>query len=126
MDDVHEGRPFNLEERTFLFAKSVADYLKPLPRTLANTAYIRQAIRASGSIGANYIEANESLGIKDFGMRIKISRKEAKECVYWLRLIVATNEETYRDEGSKLIREANELRWIFSSILKKRSTNSGS
>src|SRR4051794_12585937 len=83
------GRPkvYDLEERTFLFAKAVRALVKKLPRTIGNIEDARQLVRSSGSVGANYIEANESLGKKDFLMHIKISRKEAKESRYWLRLI---------------------------------------
>ena len=75
---------------------------------------LNQLIRSSGSVGANYIEANESLSKKDFLMRIKICRKEAKESRYWLSLI--EGEET---ERSKLIQEANELTNIFGAIVRK-------
>ena len=79
----------------------------------------KQVIRASGSVGANYIEANEALSKKDFIMRIKICRKEAKESAYWLRLIVETNEEQYKREGENLVNEATELKKIISSIILK-------
>ena len=76
-----DGRhQYDLEERTHLFAKHVRAFVKRLPRLDANVIDGRQLIRASGSVGANYIEANESLSRKDFVMRIKISRKESKEC----------------------------------------------
>ena len=55
-----------------------------------------------GSVGANYREANESLSKKDFLMRIKISRKEAKESAYWLRLIHETNNLKNADEAISL------------------------
>jgi len=76
-------------------------------------------VKASGSVGANYIEANESLGKKDFLMRIRISRKEAKESAYWLRLINETNELKNSNDARTLMQEANELKKIFSSILEK-------
>jgi len=66
-------------------------------------------VKASGSVGANYIEANESLSKKDFKYRIKICRKEAKESAYWLRLIKETNPPTFADEATLLFNEANEL-----------------
>ncbi len=69
-------------------------------------------------MGANYIEANESLGEKDFALHIKISRKETKESAYWLRLIAETNDSLPKEVASKLIQEATELRKIFSAILK--------
>jgi len=82
---------YDFEERTFQFAKAVRLFVKTLPKTIANDEDGKQVVRASGSVGANYIEANESLSKKDFVMRIKISRKEAKESAYWLRLIHETN-----------------------------------
>ena len=70
---------YDLEERTLEFAKAVRLLAKSLPRTIANAEDMKQLIRSSGSVGANYREANEGLSKKDFLMRIRISRKEAKE-----------------------------------------------
>ncbi|MCF8241758.1 MAG: four helix bundle protein [Melioribacteraceae bacterium] len=110
---------YDLEERTFQFAKRVRLFVKTLPRSIANTEDSRQLIKASGSVGANYIEANESLGKKDFIMRIKISLKETKESKHWLRLINETNNLENKDEAIALINESDELKKIFSSILVK-------
>ena len=110
---------YDLEEMTFQFAKDVRLFVKTLPKTIANIEDGKQLIKASGSVGANYIEANESLGKKDFLVRIRISRKEAKESGYWLRLIHETNKLKNADEALRLIQEANELKKIFSSILEK-------
>jgi len=113
------NKVYNLEERTFLFSKAVVLFCKKLPRTFSNIEHIRQLVRSSGSVGANYIEANESLSKKDFKMRIKISRKEAKESAYWLRLIIETNSEIYKNEGMKLFQEVVELKKILSAMLVK-------
>ncbi|NIR52667.1 four helix bundle protein [candidate division KSB1 bacterium] len=78
---------YDLEKRTFAFAKSVRLFVKALPRTISNIEDGKQLIKSSGSIGANYREANDALSRRDFLMRIKISRKEAKDSLYWLRLI---------------------------------------
>jgi len=110
---------YDLEERTFQFAKAVRLFVKTLPKTIANIEDGKQLIKASGSVGANYIEANESLGKKDFSLRIKISRKEVKESAYWLRVIHETNNLENADDAEGLIQEANELKKIFSSILEK-------
>lgn len=120
MNDSLIPKPkYDLEERTFHFAKDVRIFIQSLPKSIANFEDKKQLIRASGSVGANYIEANESLGKKDFLMRIKISRKEVKESEYFLKLINETNTLTNEDEAKKLIQEANELKRIFSSILEK-------
>ncbi len=113
------SKQYDLEERTFQFAKNVSLYIKKFSRTISNIEYGKQVVRSSGSVGANYIEANEALSKKDFIMRIKISRKEAKESAYWLRLVVETNSEEYTKDGNKLSNEATELKKILSSILEK-------
>jgi four helix bundle protein len=110
---------YDLEERTYQFAKDVAIFIKKIPKTTGNIEYSKKVIRSSGSVGANYIEANESLSKKDFNMRIKICRKEAKETSYWLRLLVETNDKDQSMIGEKLIRESDELKKIFSSIIEK-------
>lgn len=81
---------YDLEDRCLRFAKRVGNYINNLPKNQINQINGHQLIRSSGSVGANYIEANECLGKKDFGMRVKISRKEAKESEYWLRLTEPT------------------------------------
>jgi len=110
-------KKYDLEQRTYRFAKNVALFCKKLPRNSINFKYIDQVIKASGSVGANYIEANEALSKKDFVMRIKICRKEAKETAYWLRLIIDTNSDEFRKEGMGIKNEAEELKKIFSSII---------
>jgi four helix bundle protein len=110
---------YDLEERTFQFAKNVRLFVKTLPKTMANIEDGKQLIKASGSVGANYREAHESLSKKDFLMRIKICRKEAKESAYWLRLIHETNSLKNADEALSLMQEVNELKKIFSSIIEK-------
>ena len=110
---------YDLEERTFEFAKDVRLFVKTLPKSIANLEDEKQLVKASGSVGANYREANESLSKKDFLMRIKISRKESKESEYFLRLINETNDLPNKDLASRLIQEAIELKKIFSSILEK-------
>ena len=112
-------KPYDLEERTFLFAKEVRLFVKELPRTIANYEDAKQVVRSSGSIGSNYIEANEALSRKDFLFRIKISRKEAKESAYWLRLISETNTQKDINKVNALIQEAIELKKILSAILTK-------
>jgi len=66
------NKPFDLEERTFLFAKECRIYVQKLPKTISNLEDGKQMVRSSGSVGANYIEANEKLGDKDFLFRVKI------------------------------------------------------
>lgn len=108
-----------LEERTYRFARDVRIFSRRVPRTLENIEDLKQLVRSSGSVAANYIEANESLGKKDCFMRMKISRKEAKESRLWLRLIDTCSKEKLENERIKLLQEATELTLIFGSIVQK-------
>jgi four helix bundle protein len=108
---------YDLEDRTLKFAKETREFVKKLAHTIANCEDMKQLVRSSGSVGANYIEANESLSKKDFAMRIKICRKEAKESKYWLMLIDCP--ENILSERDSLIQEAGELTKIFGAILEK-------
>ena len=120
MTENQNSKPkYDLEERTFQFAKAVRVFIKTLSNTIANIEDTKQLIRSSGSVGANYIEANESLGKKDFLMKLRISRKEAKESTYWLRLIYETNNLKNKKEIEKIIQEFIELKKILSAILEK-------
>ena len=110
---------YDLDERTLRFARDVRAFIKTLPRTVANDEDTRQLVRASGSVGANYIEANDSLSKKDFVMHIKISRKEAKESRYWLRLLDTAGRESLEETRGLLVREATELMNIFGAIVRK-------
>ncbi|OGY42013.1 MAG: hypothetical protein A2Y67_02930 [Candidatus Buchananbacteria bacterium RBG_13_39_9] len=74
-------------------------------------------VRSGGSVGANYIEADEALSKKDFILRIKICRKEIKESRFWLEL--SEPNEEFKAEKEELINEATQLMKIFGSILEK-------
>jgi four helix bundle protein len=111
-------KTYDLVERTLKFAKDVIIFTNSLPKTTANIEMVKQVIRSSGSVGANYIEANEALGKKDFAMRIRICRKEAKETIYWLKLL-ETNDDLLEQKRVVYIKEGTELMKIFASILLK-------
>lgn len=114
-------KKFDLEERTEKFARSVRLTLKNFEKNTINMDDFRQLIRSSGSVGANYIEANESLSKKDFKYRIKICRKEAKESVYWLKIMLV--KESEQELVNELKKEALELQKIFGAILTKMDLN---
>ena len=101
-----------------LFAKNCRIYISNLTRTISNLEDSKQLVRSSGSIGANYIEANEKLGEKDFVYRLKISRKEAKETKYWLKLLHEMNPQ-FSSQSEILLAEVEEIRKIFSAIINK-------
>lgn len=116
---MQNTKRYDLEERTFEYAKEVRIFIKKLPKSIGNIEDSKQVVRSSGSIGANYIEANESLSKKDFVMRIKICRKEAKETSYWLRLLDTSDGKELETTRQALVNEGRELTKIFGAILEK-------
>ena len=113
----YKHETYDLEERTFEFSKRVNAYVRRLPKDIPNAENGKQLVRAAGSVGANYIEANEAMSKKDFAHRIKISKKETKESRYWLRLTEPGDKAA--DEKDLLLQEALELMKIFGSIAEK-------
>jgi four helix bundle protein len=112
-------KPKDLEERTSVFAENIRSFVRTLPRTISNIEDVKQVVRASGSVAANCIEADEALGNKDRVMRFRICRKEAKESQLWLRLIYTAGDEAIDEQRVALRREAHELKLIFTAIIKK-------
>ena len=111
-----DAKSYGLEDRTFEFARRVRTFVRSVPRTLCNAEDAKQLVRSSGSVGANFIEATEALSSKDYVFRIRISRKEAKESRYWLRLMHLEAPEQ-EDQRRTLINEAQELLLILNSIV---------
>ena len=119
MTQIQNPKRYDLEDRTFEFAVSCRDFVKKLPKTLANIEYGKQLVRSSGSQAANYIEANESLSRKDFIHRIKICRKETKESALWIKLCELGTDSPLNIERDRLLTESIELRKIFNAIVEK-------
>ena len=121
MTKVQKPKQYDLEKRTEEFARAVRSFVKEVPKSISNIEDCKQFVRASGSVGANYIEANEALSKKDFRMRLKICRKEAKESRYWLRLIDTNADNRLNKEPGELEQEATELMNVFGAIIRKTS-----
>ncbi len=117
MDD----QPRDLCERTFQFAKAVRLFVRKLPKTISNIEDVKQLVRSSGSVGANYIEAQEAVSRKDFRYRVCVSRKEARESIYWLRLLNTGTVEAIDVERQQLLCECSELLRIRSAIINRAS-----
>ena len=128
MERATKKRPFkklyDLEERTELFAVDVRVFVRRIPYSLISVDDIRQLVRSSGSIGANYIEANGALGKKDFQMRMRICKKETRESSYWLRLLSNTTKgnSNLETERKRPHVETKELERIFGAILIKSTS----
>ena len=115
---MEKQKPKSLEDRTELFALDVREFIRSLPKSVISIEDGKQLVRSSGSVGANYIEACESLSKKDFLLRIKICRKEARESRFWLRMFTnLTGAQTKVRDG--LIQESTELLKILSSIVNR-------
>ncbi len=112
-----QTKKYDLEERTAEFAENVIDLMKKIPNNSINKRPIEQVVGSSGSIAANYCEANEGESKKDFIHKIGICKKETKETRLWFRLLARANPEL-KEDLRKLWKEANELLLIFSSIIK--------
>jgi len=107
---------YDLEERTAKLAEKIIDLVKVLPKNCVNKRIISQLVASSGSIGANYCEANEAESKKDFVHKIKIAKKEIKETKHWLRLLART-DNVHIEDIRKIWLETDELLLIFSKIV---------
>jgi len=122
MDKIQSPK-YDLEERTQKFASECRKFIRLLPKTTSNIEDSKQLARSSGSVAANYIEANESLSKKDYYFRVKVCRKEAKESKLWLGLCDTGSNIALEELRKSLIKEASELTRIFGSIVEKGKTN---
>lgn len=110
---------YNLEERTTEFGKRIINLCQELIKNEINKPLISQIIRSAGSVGANYREANDALGNKDFLHKMRISRKECKESLHWLELIEEANPQL-KPRMQNLKNETREIKNILSSIILKK------
>ncbi len=106
---------YDFIERARLYSVSVRSHIRSYKYDSLLVDDFRQLIRSSGAIGANYIEANQCLGSKDFKLRAKIAKKEAKESAYWSAILYEiTGDEKFRG----FQKESTELELILGGILK--------
>ena len=108
-----------LEIRFHNFSKRVRDFCLELKWNIINSEYIKQVIRSSGSVAANYIEASDDLGKLDEKMKIKIARRESKESIHWLDLVLTYENKELEKERMTLIDEAEQIKRILSAIINK-------
>jgi len=108
-----------LEDRFLEFARRVRDFCRRLKWDIINTEYIKQLIKASGSVGANYIEASDDLGKADERMKIKIARREAKESKHFLSLVLTYDDSEVEKERIYLVDESEQIKKILSTIVTK-------
>ena len=109
---------YDLEERTIKFSKNIINLCKEIPFNMINKRLIDQLLRSATSIGANYREANECDTKKDFKNKIRIAKKEARETIYWIELLIDVNLNL-KDELLSLLDESKQLMKILASIYLK-------
>src|SRR5215468_1790617 len=90
---------FSSQTRGDILSSNYQEHLR-VPKTL------RHLVRASGSVAANVIEADDALSKKEFLMRVKICRKEAKESGLFLRLLDVGLPKDTRSSRDSLAKEA--------------------
>jgi len=118
--DLPDDQPLEkLDLRSERFAKAVRAFVRTLPRTISNAEDVKQLVRASGSVAANFIEATEAVSKKDYLLRLRYSRKEAKESRLFLALVDVGEKPAMETERQILIKEANELKLIIAAIIRK-------
>lgn len=116
MEKTYAERQAELEKRIKFLACTVIKFCKKLPNTPANLIIIKQLLRAVCSIGANYAEACEAESRNDFSHKMAISKKEAKETLYWLELLAEENPN-HKEELRCIYSEAREVYLIFSKAV---------
>jgi len=111
-----------IQAKSFQFVIEVVEIYKLLVKTKKEFTLSKQLLRSGTSIGANIEEAIGGQSKKDFIAKLSISYKEARESLYWIRLLEATD---YLDEkqAKELGEKANELCRILSSILQSSKRN---
>lgn len=111
-------KTFDLEDRSLEFGKRVIRLCKSLTGNEVNRKLVGQLVRSGTSIGANYREANETDTKKDFKNRVRIAKKEAKETIYWLELVIEANPEL-KVRILPLLDENRQIMKILASIYDK-------
>src|SRR6266513_5465261 len=106
---------YDLEERTRRFGEAIIDFAKTIPQGPTTDRIISQLIGAATSVGANYIEADDSVSKKEFLKCIGTCKKEARETKHFLRMAVRAVPKL-KPAARKLWMETKELHLIFAKI----------
>ena len=114
-------KKYNLIDRVEKFGETVITFAKIIPKNTINLPLISQFIRAGTSVGANYYEADDAESRKDYIHKVGIAKKEARETIYWLKMITAA-EPSLKEKISDIYQEARELNLIMNAIVKKVSS----
>lgn len=113
-----------IQQKSFFFAIRIVNVYKYLISEKKEFVLSKQLLRSGTSIGANVEESIGGQSDKDFLSKISISYKEARETIYWLRLLYATNYLS-EQEAESLLYDAEEICKILGKIqitLKNRNS----
>jgi four helix bundle protein len=116
------GMVYDLEERTSQFGEAVIEFLKSFTLNARTNRLVDQLTGCGTSVGANYVEADDAVSKKEFINIIGTCRKEARECMFFIRMLVKACPE-HRPHAISLWREARELHLIFSRIRRTAQAN---
>ena len=119
---VAEASPNPIREKSFAFALLMIDLYK---RLQADREYVisKQLLRSGTSVGANVEEATAAESRRDFIHTMTIASQEARESMYWLRLLSESNLVPGIDVTAEL-EHAHELVRMLTSIVKSTSQSS--
>jgi four helix bundle protein len=106
---------YDLEERTARFGEAVIDFARKIPRDPVTDGIIGQLVDTGTSVGANYVEADDSVSKKEFLKYIGTCKKEARETKFFLRMSFCAVPKL-KPEARELWMEARELHLIFAKI----------
>ena len=96
-----ENKKYDLIDRTEIFALKTRDFCVLLKKDIINIEYIKQLVRASGSVAANYIEANEKLGelgynpIPGGDFYFEVNKKKADQLEWFYHLTGGTTHTDF-------------------------------
>jgi len=113
-----------IQDKSFAFAIRIVKLYKYLVEERKEFILSKQLLRAGTIIGANVEEAIGGQSRKDFISKISIAYKEARETIYWVKLLKAT-EYTQEKEADSIMNDAEELcKILFSILVSSKITNS--
>jgi len=108
-------KKYDLEERTATFGEEVIRLCNKISGSYVSQVIIKQLMRSSTSIGANYMEANGASSRNDFRNKIYICKKESQETKHWLRMLLILYPNK-KEEIKLLNNEVQSLIMIFQKI----------
>ncbi|BBB33406.1 conserved hypothetical protein [Thermotomaculum hydrothermale] len=112
-----------IKEKTYSFALEIIRLYKYLKLEKKEFVLSKQILRSGTSIGANVEDAQAAQSKKDFLYKLAIASKEARETLYWLKLLRDSGYIANYLEKDLLFEEINSIINIFTKINKTLMEN---